>query len=79
MHISMKDLLPSGIYKAPLQITKKKEENSIEKWANVKVDASQEKLPKQKINMKRHSTAFITRERQINIIKQMPQHTLQNG
>lgn len=41
----------SGIHKAVLHINKKKEENSIGKWTNVRKDNSQEKISKQKINI----------------------------
>lgn len=61
-----------------LQISKQKEENTIQKWANVKIDTSKEKTSKQK-HIERHWTALVTRETQINIRKKMPQHNLQNG
>lgn len=75
IYVSEKGLL-SGIYKTLLQIYEKKKENSIEKEVHGK-DISKEKIWKQKINMKRHSISLVIGEMQINIIKQIPQHTLQ--
>lgn len=58
------------MHKAVLQINKKKEENSIGKWTNVRKDNSHEKIDIQTENqhMKRHLTSLVIGEMQMNII-----------
>lgn len=52
------------MHKAVLQINKKKEENSIGKWTNVRKDNSHEKIDIQTENqhMKRHLTSLVIGE-----------------